>query len=108
MSRARGPARSVSDRRAIVGGGRPVGGCDGPDMILPPRAAPAKPEPSPDTEPAAEPVEVTSEVSHWLLSLFAPAAEDAVDWARGNYSVIPRGGRVDSPVRRGDLKKQVN
>jgi CRISPR type III-A-associated RAMP protein Csm4 len=44
-------------------------------------------------------------VPHWLLSLFAPAAGDAVDWSRGNYTVVTRGGRVDAT---GDLKKLVN
>ena len=47
-------------------------------------------------------------MSHWLLALFTPAAEDSIDWTRGNYSVIVRGGRVDSPARQGDLKKQLN
>jgi CRISPR/Cas system CSM-associated protein Csm4 (group 5 of RAMP superfamily) len=45
--------------------------------------------------------------SFWLLSLFAPAAADTVDWARGNYTVLARGGRVDSPAGSGELKKQV-
>jgi CRISPR type III-A-associated RAMP protein Csm4 len=40
----------------------------------------------------------------WLLSLYAPAADEAVDWARGNYSLVTRGGRVDAS---GDLKKQL-
>jgi hypothetical protein len=43
----------------------------------------------------------------WLLSLFTPAAADAVDWRRGNYTVLARGGRVDSPSGSGELKKQV-
>jgi CRISPR/Cas system CSM-associated protein Csm4 (group 5 of RAMP superfamily) len=30
-----------------------------------------------------------------------------VDWARGNYTVLARGGRVDSPAGSGELKKQV-
>ena len=40
----------------------------------------------------------------WLLSLFTPAAGDAVDWERGNYHLVTRGGRVDSS---GELKKQL-
>jgi len=44
---------------------------------------------------------------HWLLSLFSPAATDTVDWSRGNYAAVTRGGRVESPVRSGELKKQV-
>jgi hypothetical protein len=30
-----------------------------------------------------------------------------VDWARGNYAVLARGGRIDSPAGSGELKKQV-
>ena len=43
----------------------------------------------------------------WLLSLFTPAPADAVDWRRGNYTVLARGGRVDSPAGSGELKKQL-
>jgi len=46
--------------------------------------------------------------AHWLLSLFTPAAADAVDWGRGSYAVLARGGRIDSPSPgSGDLKKQI-
>jgi CRISPR/Cas system CSM-associated protein Csm4 (group 5 of RAMP superfamily) len=45
--------------------------------------------------------------AHWLLSLFTPAAADSVDWRRGNYTVLARGGRVDSPAGSGELKKQI-
>jgi CRISPR/Cas system CSM-associated protein Csm4 (group 5 of RAMP superfamily) len=46
--------------------------------------------------------------AHWLLSLFTPAAADAVDWGRGSYTVLARGGRIDSPSPgSGDLKKQI-
>ena len=41
---------------------------------------------------------------HWLLSLFTPAADDRVDWARGNYTLLTRSGRVDAS---GELKKQL-
>ncbi len=44
---------------------------------------------------------------HWLLSLFTPAPADSVDWRRGNYTVLPRGGRIDSPAGSGELKKQI-
>jgi CRISPR/Cas system CSM-associated protein Csm4 (group 5 of RAMP superfamily) len=43
----------------------------------------------------------------WLLSVFTPAAADSVDWARGNYTVMARGGRIESPAGSGELKKQV-
>jgi hypothetical protein len=42
--------------------------------------------------------------SHWLLSLFTPAADDSVDWTRGNYTLLTRSGRVDAS---GELKKQL-
>jgi hypothetical protein len=73
--------------------------------------AESDPEPEPvqateAPEPQAEPTAPGS--SHWLLSLFSPAASDAVDWRRGNYTMLARGGRIDSPVASGDLKKQLN
>jgi len=45
--------------------------------------------------------------AHWLLSLFTPAADDTVDWGRGSYTVLARGGRIDSPSGSGELKKQI-
>ena len=83
-----------------------------PDMILPPRVKP-EPEPSAEAESESAPVEAVPEPAaaqdhHWLLSLFAPAGEDSIDWTKGAYSVVARGGRIDSPVRQGDLKKQLN
>lgn len=44
------------------------------------------------------------EKGYWLLSLYAPAESDAVDWNRGNYSTITRTGRTESPARWGELK----
>jgi CRISPR type III-A-associated RAMP protein Csm4 len=68
-----------------------------PGMILPETPAPdaVQPEAPPQSNGSA----------HWLLSLFTPGPQDAVDWNGGNYSVLTRGGRVDSPVRSGDAKK---
>ncbi|HLK47067.1 MAG TPA: hypothetical protein VKT49_02970 [Bryobacteraceae bacterium] len=43
----------------------------------------------------------------WLLSLFAPSGVDSVDWARGNYTILERGGRVESPAGSGELKKYI-
>jgi CRISPR/Cas system CSM-associated protein Csm4 (group 5 of RAMP superfamily) len=80
-----------------------------PQMILtdqPAEPAAAAETEAPSTEVEPEPMESAS--AYWLLSLFTPAATDAVDWSRGNYRVLPRGGRVESPVRSGDLKKVVN
>ncbi len=99
-----------------------------PDMILPPKSAPqpaaapptaeaaiaeaeAAPEIAPVEPPAAAepaPPAAPASVSHWLLALFTPAAEDSIDWTRGNYSVVARSGRIESPARSGELKKRVN
>jgi CRISPR type III-A-associated RAMP protein Csm4 len=64
--------------------------------------APGPQPPAPERGPELEGTQ-----PHWLLSLFLPATSDAVDWGRGNYTVVSRGGRVESPVRSGELKKQV-
>ena len=45
------------------------------------------------------------EVAYWLLSLFSPAATDTVDWDCGNYSLLTRAGRVESPSAHGAQKK---
>ena len=44
---------------------------------------------------------------YWLLSLFTPGASDAIDWRRGNYGIVARGGRVQSPSGSGQPKKLV-
>jgi CRISPR/Cas system CSM-associated protein Csm4 (group 5 of RAMP superfamily) len=64
---------------------------------------------APERESAAiAPVPAVPLQAHWLLSLFTPAAADAVDWGRGSYAVLARGGRIESPSRgSGDLKKQI-
>ena len=85
-----------------------------PHMILPDQ--PAEPAPATESEATAGDIEpgpdettvMEASSAYWLLSLFTPAATDAVDWSRGNYRVLPRGGRVESPVRSGELKKVVN
>lgn len=55
-------------------------------------------------DPTIEPAEPRAQ---WLLSLFSPAPADAVDWSRGNYDLIDRGGRIESDAGSGGLKKQV-
>jgi len=57
--------------------------------------------------PAQELSGADGATSHWLLSLFTPGPADTVDWKRGNYSVITRGGRIDSPAGFGERKKQI-
>jgi CRISPR type III-A-associated RAMP protein Csm4 len=47
----------------------------------------------------------TSETAHWMLSLFHPAQDDAIDWDRGSYALATRSGRVESDARWGDAKK---
>jgi CRISPR type III-A-associated RAMP protein Csm4 len=54
----------------------------------------------------AEPAEPAGTV-HWLLSLFVPSAADAIDWTRGSYSLVDRGGRVESSAGWGAAKKNL-
>jgi CRISPR type III-A-associated RAMP protein Csm4 len=105
----------------------------GPDVIPPiqeppqeqppaqePPSEPQPPDPDPEPEPYPDPghfpdplpaapaVSPAGDSSpQWLLSLFSPAAADSVEWSRGKYTLIERGGRVESSVRSGALKKQV-
>jgi CRISPR type III-A-associated RAMP protein Csm4 len=44
---------------------------------------------------------------YWLLSLYSPAAADAVDWSGGEYELGVRSGRVESVAAMGTLKKSV-
>jgi CRISPR type III-A-associated RAMP protein Csm4 len=85
-----------------------------PDPDPDPQLPEPEPEPEPEPVPFPEPMTAVGIVggivgakSHWLLSLFTPAPADSVDWARGNYAVQARGGRIDSPAGAGELKKQV-
>jgi CRISPR type III-A-associated RAMP protein Csm4 len=88
--------------------GTPLPAAEPPAPIEPvaplPEPAPAPGTPLPP-ESAGPP---GPERPHWLLSLFTPAPGDAVDWRRGNYAVIARGGRVESRAAYGELKKQVH
>ena len=56
-----------------------------------------------------EPLELApeSEGARWLLSLYSPAPDDAVNWRLGNYQMTSRSGRVESPASSGDLKKSL-
>jgi CRISPR type III-A-associated RAMP protein Csm4 len=71
--------------------------------------AEAPTEVEPVVAPLAEEIIVVQPGSraHWLLSLFTPAEGDSVDWRRGNYTVLARGGRVESAAGSGELKKQI-
>ena len=66
-----------------------------PDLVL-------GPQPVEDSDGGAGPQPA---VAYWLLSLFSPAATDTVDWDCGNYSLLTRAGRVESPSAHGTLKK---
>ena len=61
--------------------------------------------PRPPTEGEESPA--PAERAYWLLSLFSAGPQDVVDWRRGLYSLLRRSGRVDSPVRSGELKKSL-
>jgi len=62
------------------------------------------PEWAPWNPPAAELLGEASEQAHWLLSLYLPASDDAVDWKRGSYSTVTRHGRIESGARWGEPK----
>jgi CRISPR/Cas system CSM-associated protein Csm4 (group 5 of RAMP superfamily) len=68
-----------------------------PESPAPAAAPVAPPAPAPDD----------SRRPHWLLSLFTPAPADSVDWGKGDYTVLVRGGRVESSAGSGELKKQL-
>ena len=105
-----------------------------PAAAAPAPAPEAEAEPAPAPEPAPEPAELPAALPepvaaaeeepeagnlkdglpapaalkpHWLLSVFTPGPSDSVDWKRGNYSLVARGGRVESPAGSGELKKQL-
>ena len=125
--RWRGPVESAFRLLADSGFGgersRGWGRCDAPefvDGVLPdlviarPVAAPAAvettetaPQEEDSTGPQVESISPTSQ-AYWLLSLFAPLPGDTIEWERGAYSVMSRGGRVESPARSGELKKLQN
>lgn len=69
-----------------------------PELVLRPEPIEA---PNPEEEPKASP-----EGAYWLLSLFSPQPAESVDWSRGSYVILSRGGRVESDSSNGVLKKQ--
>ncbi len=40
-----------------------------------------------------------------MLSLYHPSPDDSVDWARGDYAIVTRSGRVESDAGWGDAKR---
>jgi CRISPR type III-A-associated RAMP protein Csm4 len=76
-----------------------------PDLILAPIAPP---DAAMTTEGEGFWAAPASVQAYWLLSLFVPNLEDAIDWERGFYDLVARGGRVESPARSGDPKRLLN
>jgi CRISPR type III-A-associated RAMP protein Csm4 len=93
----------------VVEPAQPAPASDAPEPEAPAVETIAAPGPAVEAKPEPEPPVVTGAPTHphWLLSLFTPAPADSVDWRRGNYTVLPRGGRIDSPAGSGELKKQI-
>jgi len=60
---------------------------------------------APEWQPWAPPQSAAAEQAHWLLSLYTPAENDAVDWKRGNYATVVRTGRIESSARWGEPKQ---
>ena len=60
---------------------------------------------SDDPLPLAQTRAEGGESAWWILSLFHPASADAVNWQRGNYSLITRGGRIESDAGWGHAKE---
>lgn len=42
---------------------------------------------------------------YWLLSLYSPAAADAIDWTAGDYKLVVRGGYIESAAASNAIKK---
>lgn len=46
----------------------------------------------------------TADRAWWVLSVFSPSPHEQVDWARGNYTLMTRSGRVESAAGWGAQK----
>jgi hypothetical protein len=44
---------------------------------------------------------------YWLLSLYSPRSEEAIDWKSGEYRLISRGGRIEGNGSAGARKKMI-
>jgi CRISPR type III-A-associated RAMP protein Csm4 len=60
---------------------------------------------TPEWQPFRPPQAPDTEQAQWLLSLYTPAGNDAVDWKRGNYATVVRRGRIESGARWGEEKR---
>ncbi len=72
--------------------------------VFPRLVFPEWPEENADAE-AAGGENRNAGTAHWLLSLYSPGPADAIDWERGAYSILNRGGRVESAAGWGQPKK---
>jgi len=57
----------------------------------------------PDSGPV--PQEAEGENAYWLLSLYTPSGADSIDWTRGSYRTVERGGRIESAAGWGARKR---
>jgi CRISPR type III-A-associated RAMP protein Csm4 len=60
---------------------------------------------APEWQPFTPPHAPDGDRAQWLLSLYTPAENDAVDWKRGNYATVVRRGRIESSARWGQQKQ---
>lgn len=98
MTRLRGAFRLLAD--SGIGGERSIGW----GRSRPPGFQDVKlPEFAFGDKPVSETHGEGSE-GFWLLSLFTPGEGDKVDWSRGDYSVVVRSGRAQSPSGNQGLK----
>ena len=44
---------------------------------------------------------------YWLLSLFVPGSQDAIDWSNGTYQIVTRAGRIENGAGSGVEKKSL-
>jgi CRISPR type III-A-associated RAMP protein Csm4 len=106
------PALAAADSQLAPGDTEPLRVPSASAAVEPP-LPPGDPDPQPASLPAAPALAAAISTApgltaHWLLSLFSPAAADAVEWSRGSYTLLERGGRVESPAGSGALKKLVH
>ena len=65
----------------------------------------SEPEWQPWSPGLMNPGEESAEQAYWLLSVFTPSQRDSVDWTRGSYSTLSRGGRIESRAHWGEPKQ---
>lgn len=58
-----------------------------------------------DSEPLLKSSNGSGDSAWWMLSLYHPSPGDSVDWARGDYAIVTRSGRVESDAGWGGAKR---